>query len=411
MVEHRTENAGVAGSIPALATSLRSREAAPKRELRLGEPGEGCPAEARSAKADLRETSPKPYEVQEFHVIRVIPLIALLCIAFACSRGPTKGTTVEPVSGVTATQAGTGADAVKPLPEKLPDVLARVNGETVTRSELEQYVQNMERQAGGTLPPDERDRIYRGVIDQLVGYKLLMQEANSRKVDVPEADINARIEQVKKQFPSEDLFMQTLIERKMTLDQLKADARKDIAIAKLIENEIASKVAVRPGQAEDFYAKNPDQFKQPERVKASHILISIPQNADAAAKAQAKAKAQQVLKDLKAGKDFAALAKQHSQDPGSADNGGDLGFFQQGQMVGPFNDVAFSLKPGVLSDLVETEFGFHIIKVAEKQPGRTVPLEEVRPQLEQYLQNQNRESETEAFVKALRAKGKVEILI
>jgi peptidyl-prolyl cis-trans isomerase C len=360
-------------------------------------------------------------------VFRAIPLTVLVLIA-ACSRGPTPGTTVKPADASVVTPAASTspsgapagsaapsgtptAEAVKPLPEKLPDVVARVNGETVTRKELEEYIGNLERQAGGALPAEQRDRVYRGVIDQLVGYKLLLQEATSRKVVVPEADIDARIAQVKKQFPSEDLFMQTLIERKMTLDQLKADARKDIAISKLIETEIAPKVAVKPGQAEDFYAKNPDQFKQPERVRASHILISIPQNADAAAKAQAKSKAQQILKDLKAGKDFAALAKEHSQDPGSAANGGDLGFFPQGQMIGPFNDVAFSLKPGALSDLVETQFGYHIIKVAEKQPARTVPLEEVRPRLEQYLQNQNRETETEAFVKTLRAKGKVQILI
>jgi parvulin-like peptidyl-prolyl isomerase len=118
-----------------------------------------------------------------------------------------------------------------------------------------------------------------------------------------------------------------------------------------------------------------------------------------------------VLKDAKGGKDFAALAKEHSQDPGSAVNGGDLGFFQQGQMVGPFNDAAFSLAPGTISELVETNFGYHIIKVAEKQPGRVVPLEEVRAEVEQYLQNMNREQQTDAFVESLKAKGKVEIFI
>ena len=170
-------------------------------------------------------------------------------------------------------------------------------------------------------------------------------------------------------------------------------------------------MAVKPEQVETFYKNNPDQFTQPERVKASHILISVPETADAAAKAAGQDQGRADSQGVKAGKDFAALAKQHSQDPGSAVNGGDLGFFQQGQMVGPFNDVAFSLKPGAISDLVETQFGYHIIRVAEKQPARTVPLEEVRPQIEQYLQNRNRETETQAFVKALRAKGKVEILI
>ena len=340
----------------------------------------------------------------------MIPVLFVVLTITGC-KGPAKDAAATAQPAADAFTPGAPGEPVKPIPDKLPDVIARVNGESVSRKEFEDYVQNLEGRAGGSIPTEQRARIYRGLIDQLVGYKLLLQEAKARKVVVPDADVDAKIAEVKRQFPSEDLFMQTLIDRKLSLEQMKSDARRDIAIAKLIESEIASKVALKPSQVEDFYKNNPDQFKQPEQVRASHILISIPEKADAAAKAQAKTKAQQVLKDVKAGKDFAALAREHSQDTGSAVNGGDLGFFQQGQMVGPFNDVAFSLKPGATSGLVETQFGFHIIRVVAKQPARTVPLEEVRPRLEQYLQNQNRESEADAFVKSLRAKGKVEILI
>jgi len=344
-------------------------------------------------------------------VLRAIPLVTLV-LALAACKAPAKdaATTAQP-SAAASTEPGSPSEPITPIPEKLPDVIARVNGESVTRKEIEDYVHNLEGRAGGPVPAEQRDRIYRGIIDQVVGYKLLVQEAKARKIDVPDAEVNAKIDEVKKQFPSEDLFMQTLIDRKLTIEQMKADARRDIAIARMIDAEIASRIALKPTQVEDFYKNNPDQFKQPERVRASHILIRFPEGADAAAKAQAKTTAQKILKDVKAGKDFAALAKQHSQDPGSAPNGGDLGFFPQGQMVGPFNDVAFSLKPGATSDLVETQFGYHIIRVAEKQPGHTLPLEEVRPKVEQYLQNQNKESETDAFVKSLRAKGKVEIKI
>jgi len=342
-------------------------------------------------------------------VLRVILLIAILVVA-ACSKTPAQATTPEGgAQGAAAAPAQ--PEPAKPVPAQLPDVLARVNGENVTKQEFEEFVQNLEGRAGGPVPAEQRDQVYRGVLDQLVGYKLLLQESKARKVSIPEADVDARLAEIRKQFPSEDVFMQMLIQRRMTLEQIRTDARQDMAIAKLIETEIAEKAAVKPDQVQDFYAKNPDQFKQDERVRASHILIAFPEKADAAAKAQAKAKADQVLQDVKAGKDFAALAKQHSQDPGSAVNGGDLGFFQKGQMVGPFNDVAFTLAPGAVSDVVETQFGYHIIKVAEKQPSRTVPLEEVRPQVEQYLQNQNRNQQTEAFVKSLRSKGKVEILI
>ena len=346
-------------------------------------------------------------------MLRVVPVFILALALTACSKGPAKdaGTTAQPAAGAAATGPGAPGEPIKPVPEKLPEVIARVNGESVTRKEIEDWIHNLEQRAGGPVPAEQRDRIYRGGIDQLVGYKLLVQEAKARKIDVADAEVNAKIDEVKKQFPSEDLFMQTLIERKLSIDQMKSDAKRDIAIARLIDTEIASKVALKPAQVEDFYKNNQEKFKQPESVRASHILIAFPEGADAAAKAQAKAKAQKVLKDVKAGKDFAALAREHSQDPGSARNGGDLGFFPQGQMVGPFNDVAFSLKPGATSDLVETQFGYHIIRVAEKQPARAVPLEEVRPKIEQYLQNQNRETETDAFVKSLRTKGKVEILI
>ena len=344
-------------------------------------------------------------------MFRAIPVILLLAVA-ACSKNPAKDATADAANaGAPASDAAAAAaEPVKPLPEKLPAVLARVNGEDVTLAEVEDYVRNLEGR-GGALPPDQRDRVYRGVIDQMVGYKLLIQEATARKVGVPDTEVDARIAQLKQQFPSESVFMQALIDRKMSMTKLKEDARRDLAIGRLIEGEIAPKVAVKPEQIEAFYKTNPDQFKQPERVRASHILISVPQDGDAAAKTAAKKKAEQILKDVKAGKDFAALAREHSQDPGSAANGGDLGLFAQGQMVGPFNDAAFSLKPGATSDLVETQFGFHIIRVAEKQPARTVPLEEVRPQLEQFLKNQNREKETESVVKALRAKGKIEILV
>jgi peptidyl-prolyl cis-trans isomerase C len=330
-------------------------------------------------------------------------------VAPGCSQAPAQATASAQEGSQSA--AAAQPEPAKPVPAQLPEVLARVNGETVTRQEFQEFVANIEARAGGPVPAEQRDQVYRRVLDQIVGYRLLKQEAKARNVVIPDADVDTRVAEIKKQFPSEDVFVQMLVERKMTLDRLRSDARDDMAIGKLIETEISAKAAVKPEQVQDFYDKNPDQFKQQERVRASHILIGVPQNGDAAAKTTARAKAEQVLKDVKAGKDFAALAKEHSQDPGSAAQGGDLGFFQQGQMVGPFNDAAFGLMPGAISDLVETQFGYHIIKVAEKQAARTIPLDEVRPQVEQFLQERNREEQTDAFVKSLRSKGKVEILI
>jgi peptidyl-prolyl cis-trans isomerase C len=348
-------------------------------------------------------------------VLRVLPLVVLLSLA-ACSKGSAANASAM-TAAQTASPAAPGAaatpaqPAVKPVPAQLPEVVAKVNGESISKADFEMALMSMEQRAGGPVPPAERDRIYRGLIDQLVGYRLLIQESKARKVAVPDADIEAQVGAIRKQFPTEEAFQKTLTERQMTLDKLKSDARQEMAIAKLIAEEVTPKIVVKPEEVTAFYAQNPQHFQQGDRVRASHILITVPKDADAAAKTAARAKAEQILKDLKAGKDFATLAKANSQDPGSAEKGGDLGFFQKGEMVGPFNDVAFTLKPGAMSEIVETDFGFHIIKVVDKQAGRVVPIEEAKTQIEQFLQEQSREKETEAFVNGLKAKSKVDIYI
>jgi peptidyl-prolyl cis-trans isomerase C len=345
-------------------------------------------------------------------VSRILPLLLAL-LAVSCTSSPPVATNSTTAAEATPLPAGAALPqvAVKPVPAELPEIVARVNGEIVSKADVERAVQTLEGRAGGPVPADQRDRIVRGVVDQLVGYRLLTQEAAARKVTVPDADVTAQIATIQGQFPSEQVFAQTLAERKISLDQVRADARRDLIVAKLLKDEVEAKSTVTAEQVQDFYAKNPDQFMQGERVRASHILISVPKDANAAAKAQGRSRAAQVLKDLKAGQDFAALAKQHSQDPGSAPQGGDLGYFTQGQMVGPFNDVAFTLKPGTTSELVETDFGFHIIRVVDRQAGRTVPIEEVRPQVEEFLRNKNRQQHTETFIGGLRAKGQIELFI
>ena len=301
--------------------------------------------------------------------------------------------------------------AAKPVPPQLPEIVARVNGEAINGAELERAVKALEGRAGGPVPADQRDRVFRGVLDDMIGYKLLIQEAKARKIAVPDAEIEAQIAQIRSQFPTQQQFEQALAAQKLTLEDVREDARSEMSVEKLVEGEIAAKIAVKPEAVNDFYQKNQDKFQQGPRVRASHILISFPQNADAAAKQQAKTKAEGILKDLKAGKDFAAAAKESSQDPGSAVNGGDLGFFEKGQMVPPFEQAAFALNPGEMSELVESQFGYHIIKVAEKQTQRVVPLDEAKGQIEQYLSQQNRQAETEAFVNTLKTKAKIEILI
>lgn len=337
---------------------------------------------------------------------RVLTLTVVLALA-ACSRGTPAAASESPAQ----TPSPAPEAAAQPVPAELPDVVARVNGQTISRDDLQQAVGEIEARAGQGVPADQRDRVFRGVLDQLIAYRLLAQESASRRIAVPDADVEARITQIRSQFPSEELFTQTLAQRRLTLEGLRTDVREGLQIDRMIDAEVGTRAAVTAEQITDFYAKNPSEFQQAERVRASHILIRVSEGGDAAAKEQARTRATAILTDVKAGRDFAALATEHSQDPGSAPKGGDLGFFERGQMVGPFEEAAFSLAAGQSSELVETQFGFHIVKVVDKQAARTIPLDEVRPQVDQYLQGQNRERETQAFIDLLKAKGKVEILI
>jgi peptidyl-prolyl cis-trans isomerase C len=347
-------------------------------------------------------------------VTRIIPIVVLLAFA-ACSRSAPAAASSAPQTAAPA-QAAQPANPATPPPAKpvaaqLPDVIARVNGEAISRGDLETAVGEVEARAGKPLPADQRDRVLRAVLDQLIGYKLLQQESVVRKSTVTDAEVEARLAQIRSQFPTEEIFQQQLQQRQMTLAKLREDTRASMQITAMLQAELGATTTATPEQVNDFYEKNPAAFQQGERVKASHILVRVQANAEAAERDKARAKATAILADVKAGKDFAALAQQHSEDPGSGPNGGDLGYFQRGQMVPPFEQAAFSLAVGQTSELVTSDFGFHIIKVVDKQPGRTQPLEEVRADVEQYLTGQNREQKTRLFVDTLRAKGKVEIYI
>jgi peptidyl-prolyl cis-trans isomerase C len=375
-------------------------------------PLSGTAADPVPTRHDFRLTRPCG-GAQAVLMIRMFPLLVALALV-ACSRSsPASANTgaASPASPAAQLLPGQTLAAPTPVPATLPDVLAKVNGASIGKADFERALRDLEDRTGEPVPAGQRDRVYRGVLDQIIAYRLLAQESRTRKLVVTEAELDSRVENIRKQFPSKEAFTQTLEQRNITLDTLRADAKEGMHIDKMLEAELASRIAVSAAQVTDFYEKNTTQFQQSERVRASHILIRFPENADPAAKEQARTRAAEVLAEVKTGKDFAGLAKQHSQDTGSAENGGDLGLFERGQMVGPFDEVAFSLQATQISDLVETTFGYHIIKVAERQAERTVPLDEVRPQIEQFLEDQNRQNQTQAFVEVLKAKGKIEIFI
>jgi peptidyl-prolyl cis-trans isomerase C len=215
---------------------------------------------------------------------------------------------------------------------------------------------------------------------------------------------------VRKQFPNEQAFATALKQRDLDPKTFELNTRADITVGKLMQAEAANATLVGETDAKEYYDKNPGQFKQPEQVRASHIFKRVTPNAEPAAKQKARSALGPVLKQVKAGGDFAELAKKHSED-GSAQAGGDLNFFGRGQMVPEFEKVAFALKPGETSDIVESKFGLHIIKVTERRPERTVPFPEVKEQIAGFLKQQRQQEKTNALVQQLKTKSKIEILM
>jgi peptidyl-prolyl cis-trans isomerase C len=305
--------------------------------------------------------------------------------------------------------AVTPPEAPKPMPAQLPAVLARVNGEDVKKADFDRLIKNMELGAGRPIPAERRDEILRRSLDQLITYTLLTQETKARKIGVTDVEINGRLAEMRKQYPDEAAFRKAVSERGMTVQRLRDDARIDMVISKMMDAEVANLPPITDDQARDFYQKNPDKFQQPEAVRASHILIPTGQ-ADEAGKKRLRAQADTILKQAKSGADFAQLAREHSKDS-SASQGGDLNFFTRGQMVPAFDKVAFELKPGDISGIVETEFGYHIIKVAERRAASAVPFEQVGERIRQFLAGQQKQVRSEAFVAALKKKARIEVLV
>ena len=339
-------------------------------------------------------------------------LIVLTCAASACRKpAATENTTADAATTAATPAKETPApvpppEPPKPVPETIPEVVARVNGENIPKTEFDRLVTQMEMQAGQPVPRDRRDEVYRAIMDQLVTYTALVHESRARDIEVSDAEAkqvsDARIAELRKQIPDPKAFNTALAQRNMTLDRLRADIRKDIAISKMMEAQLAGAPQITDAEITEFYEKNPDQFSG---VRASHILIR-PDGFDEASKKTAREATEAVLKEARGGADFAELARKHSKD-GSAQQGGDLGFFTKGSMVPPFSNAAFALQPGQISDVVETQFGFHIIKVAER---KDIPIAEATEKIRQFLTGKHRDDRQQAFVTQVKSKSRIEVL-
>ncbi|MCG6982824.1 MAG: peptidylprolyl isomerase [Deltaproteobacteria bacterium] len=290
------------------------------------------------------------------------------------------------------------------------DKAAVVNTTVITQAELDSQMRIVvdRLRSSGRLPDvAQLDQIRSQVLENLIARELLYQQTLKKGIKVSQEEINEQLINLKSQFPNEAEFNQALTRMDLTEASIKEKIQRDLALKKLIDDEIVPKVTVTDSEIRAFYDNNPETFKQPERVKASHILIKVDPKADSAQKAEAKKKIDMVQAKLQRGEDFGALAKEYSEGP-SAPKGGDLGYFSRGQMVKPFEDAAFAMKPGEVSGMVETRFGYHLIKVTDKTPEGTIPYADVKEKLGEFLKQRKIQQEIQVYVKNLEEKAKIE---
>lgn len=176
-----------------------------------------------------------------------------------------------------------------------------------------------------------------------------------------------------------------------------------------LKKEVASKITVSDDDMKLYYDGHKDEFKTPETVRARHILVRVDTSASESDKKKAKEKAEDILIKIKSGEDFVKLASDMSDDPGSKSKGGDLGFFSRGRMIKPFEDTAFSLKPGEVSNVIETQFGYHIIKVEEKKDEAIETFDAVKERINQKLLQDQTKSKVTDFIEKAMKDAKVEM--
>ncbi|MBC8207042.1 MAG: peptidylprolyl isomerase [Kiritimatiellales bacterium] len=297
-----------------------------------------------------------------------------------------------------------------PLALAAADVVVTVEGEDITHGEIMQAVQATMAQLSRQMPPQQLSQmygeVYQNMTETLIANILLENAAESSSLAVSDAELNEEIATIKAGAPEGQSLEDTLAANGVAFDEWKENLRSQMLVGKLVEEKTDDVPEATLAEAASFYQENIDSFKVPETVAASHILIAFtPEDTDET-KAEKKAELAALKAQIDAGASFEELAGSHSDCP-SSQRGGTLGTFGRGQMVPAFEEAAFSMDTGAVSDIVETQFGYHLIKVTDHQPEGVRPLSEVTEQLTDYLTGQKKQEAMLAYIETLKESANI----
>jgi len=297
--------------------------------------------------------------------------------------------------------------------EVLDKVVAIVNDEVITQSELDQllgpvYEQFRKVYTGSDFTRKIEEARY-GLLMQLIEDRLVYQEAKRLGVEVTEEEINERMEGFKEKFKKEE-FERLLREQGLSLSKLKERYREQIAIRKLHQMEVRGKVIVTPLEVEDFYKQHKDEFSEEEKIRVRTITVRKNQDAidEKIEDPEARRKADEILGRIYNGESFEELAKTVSEDT-KAKEGGDLGFMTRGELLPSIEEVVFNLRIGDVSPVLGTDMGYHIFKIVERQEKKEKSFEDVEKGVHEILMRKKSQERFKEWIEELKTNAYISL--
>ncbi|MBI5043451.1 MAG: peptidylprolyl isomerase [Nitrospirae bacterium] len=284
-------------------------------------------------------------------------------------------------------------------------VVAVVNNEVITQSELEEIIQKPRKQIMEDFSGVEQERLLnkltRDILNRMIEKKLQLQVARQMNITVSKAEVDAALDdiKVKNAFPDDETFKRALAAENMTLEQYKKELTEQLMIMRLVTKEVRSNVVISEEEIKRYYEEKKKDYTIPEEVKLRIIFFK----GDNGIK-----KSEDVLGQIKKGADFADMAKKYSEDP-TAKDGGDIGFVKKGHMLPAIENAAFSLKKGEVSNVIKADAGYYIIKIEDKKEPQYIPIEKVREEIEKSLYEQKANALYDEWLRDLRKNAHVEI--
>jgi peptidyl-prolyl cis-trans isomerase C len=289
-------------------------------------------------------------------------------------------------------------------------LVVTVNGRELYESEIGKEEDRIRTQLAGRVPMQQLEGmgevIRQQAVNNMINRVLLEQAADRAQIEISEDEVKERADQVKSGFGSDEVFKEQLEMSGLTETGFQQEVELALRIETLLDKQTTDLQGTDDSEIRDFYDNNVERFKKAEQVQASHILIPYEESDGEPEKAAKRDKIDSLLTEIKGGADFAELAREHSSCP-SKTRGGDLGSFGRGQMVKEFEDVAFGMDVGQVSGMVETQFGYHIIKVTGHQDASTVPFEDAKADIMAYMDGQRKQQAVGAFIDSLRTEATI----